>query len=458
MENPTSINIEQVKKQYNSQFNKELFSNLNEEPLWDQAKINLDDNDKTYLEIPYRNIKQIDLDKSTSVSLDRLIAFSNSDNTVTLRIVHYFAQDIKKSLPNLEQLTYFNSTEFNGFITLYDLNKNVINGNRYIDGKKTEDNYTVLDKKDALDLHARMPLACEVHTETIIIKKRWFWIYPNGMEETIHIEYVFQNVDYQICSSNGTPTQNGSSSTTVITKDVVVKVVNKLTDACASQIFEELKAGLYKIDPNKPEVITPNGNLTLSQQILLLFNESYKTDYTIQNGTTNGSNASTDPSNNTTTMSDSYLHNATKLSIARTMIHEQVHAYINSVHKWKSGFQDLSLYKKLKAFAADQGITDIGKFHHEFMANFINGMAYSLYEWDYKNGAGKGNLGWEYYKAMAYAGLSYDNNPDPNITELVDTDSFITLVPLKADRDNIKKIISDESKGKSNAKGKKCTP
>jgi hypothetical protein len=237
-----------------------------------------------------------------------------------------------------------------------------------------------------------------------------------------------------------------------------LQVFNELTNQCGYDIFEELRKGIYKFDPNKHDVpiSTPIGDFNLSEKILFLFSESYKSNYTIKNGTTGGSNASTDLRTNTTTMSDVYLQNATKLSIARTMIHEQIHAYLNNIFKLRTGFKDFTLYKKLTEFAKSQEINDPGRLHHEFMASFVDGIALSLSDWDFENG--NTLLDKSYYMSMAYAGLYYDNNPDPNITELVDTDSFKALVPNETDRNNIKKIISDETTGKPSAKGKKCNP
>jgi len=242
------------------------------------------------------------------------------------------------------------------------------------------------------------------------------------------------------------------------------QINNLLTNLCAKNIFTELENGLYKEDPIKPEVIISNTEkLNFSQEILKLFNDSEKTNYTIQDGGTGDSNASTIGS--TTTMNDNYLNNATKLSIARTMIHEQVHAYLNAIYFNYPDITNKSLKDKLRKYATDNGYIDLSRFHHEFMGQYIVAMAYSLYEWDKLYGSGEFNysatkpddlLGWEYYKAMAFAGLSYDKNPDPNITELEDTDSFKELVPVKTDRDDIKKINTDEATGHPDAKGKKC--
>ena len=113
------------------------------------------------------------------------------------------------------------------------------------------------------------------------------------------------------------------------------------------------------------------------------------------------------------------------------------------------------------------------RFHHEFMGQYVNGIALSLYEWDKDYGNGKGLnyitkpddlLGWDYYKAMAFAGLSYvkkDANGNPildsnNEPIRLDTDSFKELIPNEIDRNQIKKIIINESKGNNSSKGTKC--
>ena len=73
-------------------------------------------------------------------------------------------------------------------------------------------------------------------------------------------------------------------------------------------------------------------------------------------------------------------------------------------------------------------------------------------EWDKNYGTG-GNLGWDYYKAMAFGGLFFENVNG----ELEETDSFKALVPNQSDRDEIRKILINEQDGNSNAKGEKCS-
>ncbi len=238
------------------------------------------------------------------------------------------------------------------------------------------------------------------------------------------------------------------------------QVDNNLTDTCAKAIFTELENGLYMDHPIKPEVqISRLDTLNFSESILQIFTDSKKFNYTIINGSTNGSNASTDfpiynSQNNTyniiTTINDNYLLNATKLSIARTMIHESVHGYL--IYQQR-GNPDRSLYNSLKKYGEDNGYSTSGanRLHHEFMSQYVDAMAYSLYEWDRKYGSG-GNLGWSYYKSMGYGGLYFEDSSG-NITE---TDSFKSLVPDSQKRLNIRNIILAEQNGNNDAKGTKC--
>ncbi|CAM1356688.1 hypothetical protein [Tenacibaculum ascidiaceicola] len=241
------------------------------------------------------------------------------------------------------------------------------------------------------------------------------------------------------------------------------RIINKLINKCAKTIFSELEYGIFENDPIKPEVQVTTENFTklnFSESILKLFDDSTKTDYTIQNGATNGSAATTLGA--TTTISDNYLSNATKLSIARTMIHESVHAYINALYSNVIQFNSFTFRQKIEEYAKNNGYTiGTNRFHHEFMGQYVNAMAYSLYEWDMRYGSGKGKmnitkpddlLGWDYYYAMAFGGLFYKDSSG----NLIETDSFKKLIPNQSDRDKIKQILKNEQNGNSSAKGQKC--
>lgn len=54
---------------------------------------------------------------------------------------------------------------------------------------------------------------------------------------------------------------------------------------------------------------------------------------------------------------------------------------------------------------------ELGLIHPEFMTQFVDAMAYTLYRWDRNHGTG-GNMDWQYYLDMAWGGLI--NYPDPH--------------------------------------------
>ena len=342
--------------------------------------------------------------------------------------------------------------------------------NRYNGGVKSEINYVISTKESDKDKHLERAPSEEPCTSVAVSYECTRTVYWLGDETNIISATPWKCVVTGYSQGSDTDCSNGgdgpSSYTTndEVLEEALDQVFNNLTNQCGYDIFEELRKGIYKFDPNKHDVpiSTPIGDFNLSKKILFLFSESYKTHYTIKNDDLANKNASTDRSTNTTTIDNSYLANATKLSIARTMIHEQVHAYINNVRSWNDGFKDKSLYEKLKAFAEFSGITDIKKFHHEFMGGFVDGIALSLADWDFENG--NTLLDKSYYMSMAYAGLSYvskdgQGNPilDSNGNKIyLDTDSFKVLVPNLTDRNNIKIIISNETTGNKNAKSTKC--
>ena len=231
-------------------------------------------------------------------------------------------------------------------------------------------------------------------------------------------------------------------------------IFNELTNPCAKTIFTELENGIFKDHPLKPEVQVPINNsetLNFSEAILKLFNNSEHTHLTIQNGDTGNANAHTKGA--TITIGDTYLKHATKLSIARTMIHEAVHAYLNASYSHVVELNSFSLHQKMERYAIDNGY-DLGSnlFHHNFMGQYVHAMAYSLYEWDKTYGTG-GNLGWKYYKSMVYSGMF---QVDPNGNMITEIDTFKELVPNAIDRQEIVDIILNEHHGNNDAKGTKC--
>src|SRR5690606_12757930 len=117
------------------------------------------------------------------------------------------------------------------------------------------------------------------------------------------------------------------------------KINNNLTNPCANNIFTELETEMLKKDLlQKIMHPTQNVNLNFSESILKLFNDSSLFNYSITNGDLKDSNGSTNGIS--TTISNFYLKNATQLSIARTIIHEMVHAYLNVKYKNAMSFDN----------------------------------------------------------------------------------------------------------------------
>jgi len=441
----------------------------------------------------------------------RLIVTENKEKNLTFFIAKFFQK--KEGLIPIEKLaiSFNNNTGYQGITHLYDEN-NILYFAKHISKEENKDGKLYFKGKiisKNADLTSKKIVICT--TSTIYHYIDWYKYTYDAWGNLISI--VFLYTEYVGSSSTTScitefqpdepvriiknpiyiPCRDGSGRTDCVKKmepkimceigfepeangkcvkikkkekgNLDDKIINKLTNPCAKGIFEELLSGIYTQHPLKSKVQVGLNNilsLNFSELILKLFDGSNSTNYTIQNGATTGSNASTVGA--TTTMNNSYLQNATKLSIARTMIHEQVHAYFNALYSNVIPLNSFSFQEKMDKYAKDNGfIVGTNRFHHEFMAQFVDAMAYSLYQWDKEYGSG-GNLGWNYYKSMAFGGLYYkkrnsngnyilDSNGNPIIVE---TDSFKALIPSQTDRNKIKNILLTEQDNTSNAKGTKC--
>ena len=72
---------------------------------------------------------------------------------------------------------------------------------------------------------------------------------------------------------------------------------------------------------------------------------------------------------------------------------------------------------------------------------------------DCKSALSGGNLGWEYYKSMAYSGMF---QVDPSGSIVAEVDTFKEIVPNANDRQVIANIILNEQNGNNQSKGTKC--
>ncbi|TFV95930.1 hypothetical protein E4S40_06820 [Algoriphagus kandeliae] len=193
------------------------------------------------------------------------------------------------------------------------------------------------------------------------------------------------------------------------------------------------------------------GSLDIFPGMLDLFEQSGQFDYRIRNGNT-GSEAggSTSPIVNgiiTITLSDDYLRNATSLSIARTIIHETIHAYLRKQTLYHSA-TDMNTHQLLVEYGRKYpGI--INDAHHSLMSQYILGMAVSLYNWDKKYGPTGGSLGFDYYYKMAFGGLVKKGTSEL----IMEAKPYLPDGVTWAD---IEKILLNEANGTNQANGEKC--
>ncbi len=218
-----------------------------------------------------------------------------------------------------------------------------------------------------------------------------------------------------------------------------VHLENEINNPCISAILNKLQnKDMQRL--TIPDIGGLDGTGHLAQGILNLFDKSGEYDITFKVAEA-GSDSNGNPRNATTqsigdgwgvTLDDDYVNKATKLSIARTIIHESVHAYIGYILKENRKSDTVSnlqtIYQK---YSAEDNAFNLTQ--HEFMSQFVEGLARSLSVWDY------GRQSVDYYQQLSWAGLesspTYKNLPNKN---------------------EIQNTIRNEATGSSGARGEEC--
>ncbi|MEP1260017.1 hypothetical protein [Algoriphagus sp.] len=173
-------------------------------------------------------------------------------------------------------------------------------------------------------------------------------------------------------------------------------------------------------------------------------------NWVVKSSDTGLSNASTSTSYNngvSTSFSSTNLSNATDISIARTILHESVHAYFVTVQNLQLTVEEKSVlmgdnwFSLVPKLVPNQG-------HALFASNFVDKIAISLYEYGQLNGL---SISLQYYKDLAWGGLThYDPSGNNNY---VLSPWFQESVPSSSDRSRILNIINNEQNGESGKKG-----
>ncbi|WP_282057266.1 hypothetical protein, partial [Maribacter luteus] len=235
-------------------------------------------------------------------------------------------------------------------------------------------------------------------------------------------------------SSSGYPEFNDE----VIGEDHI-HLVDEVNNPCVKDIIDKLQnKDMQRL--TIPDIGGLDGTGHLSQGILDLFDKSGNYDLTFKvaeagkdvNG--NPRNASTQPSGDgwSVTLDDDYVGDATQLSIARTIIHESIHAYIGYIlkeNRTSDMVTDLNLInEKYKNEINNYNLTQ-----HEFISQYVDALANSLAVWDNRF------LDSGYYKKLAWAGL--------------ESSSVYNTLKNKSE---IQTAIRNEATSSNNAEGVKC--
>ncbi|MCD8443303.1 hypothetical protein [Tenacibaculum finnmarkense] len=131
------------------------------------------------------------------------------------------------------------------------------------------------------------------------------------------------------------------------------------------------------------------------------------------------------------TLDDDLVKEATKLSIAKTLIHESLRAYINLKVYGRRHGENISFYNLIKQYYDKYKEGNLSQ--HNFMSEFVEALAYSLSISDNH----KQDI--EYYKAMSWGGLE-------------SSDAYKKL----KNKIQIQKIIKNERYARKGNKSTKC--
>ena len=165
----------------------------------------------------------------------------------------------------------------------------------------------------------------------------------------------------------------------------------------------------------------------------------FKASSTISGNGSTSSTSSYNPETHTCditiTFRKSYLETATDLSIARTAIHESLHAvlvYMSEENLLESpdgtpleGFEDFveAYIDYLSGQPANLGVA-----HHTLMSDLVEDIATSLSTYAQQNGH---TNPFSFYKNLSWGGLTHSKDDNGN---LVENDFFIKAVPSSSDR------------------------
>ena len=334
-ENQPSISIEKIKTQFNASFNKNAFPRLNKEPLWEEAKTSYNQEGSQYIEIPFYKLYQEDIEMSSTLSFDKILVSKNIDDKLEIKIVHFFATDLKNKSIDFNQITHSELSGFNGFVTHFDLHKNPLEIKRYNNGRDTNQDFTYKDPKEIdRSLMSRDDDVANYFSETVCTRGCYYWEYSDGSRETISCSaWDCTSINMYVPNGGGGGGSNGASYNTERETEKIEddKIINELTDK-AKCVYNKLNSMSASF---KNSIQKFDGQFPVAH---LKFSINNELPSTTNAETSNAGTHFIEISLNGKTLSS-----RTTLGLARTFIHETIHA---------------EMYRKLRSVGYSVSIDD----------------------------------------------------------------------------------------------------
>ncbi|WP_136465543.1 hypothetical protein [Flagellimonas onchidii] len=234
------------------------------------------------------------------------------------------------------------------------------------------------------------------YSHTIFMPDRYKWVWVSNTSSG-HVPQRGQQ--YQGIRSDGSIRNIPRPS---VSPDRVIKHPSLIKYPCVGRIVGELARGDFKrLRLNKLGQL--EGGKHLSKTILDLFQNNSKYHLSIKVGTLSNANGSTKIVRNTPskgqitfeiTLDKRFVQNGTKLVIARTLIHESLHAYLSYQYQNMSTSSFSSL---LRHYLSQNGYNNNAA-QHRLMTEYGDAIGHSLSVWD------NNKLSMQYYKDLGWSG------------------------------------------------------
>ena len=325
------------------------------------------------------------------------------------------------------------SPYFTGLIRITDLEGNYISGYRVNNGsivskfvlKRNKDKTREKKCQEAYNLATDD--FCNGTLEEVIIDAESD---PSTTDNYIYIPYMYLDAPEKITDEEAgwNYIDGGGGGTTTTPTEEEDKIDDSQLKDCHSKILDSLKSINTGIMGKMIQKLAGSNPTDYNWAI----------DYNMPAGSSPDATATTDPvatnSTSTTHINLNRVQYSTDLSMARTFVHEAVHAFLAYQYRYDRNAADLNYTEALNNYASQHN-TNANDTHHVLylQENLVTPIANALQEMGIKLGY---NLPHSFYLDLAYGGL-YNSNTTNTI--------FNNLVPNQADRDRIKNRISAET-------------